>query len=65
MLVVNGEELDYTKGMNVRDVLKLKGYSFPLLIVSINGKRIARNKFEETLVEDSSDIKVIHLMSGG
>lgn len=65
MLIVNGEELDYTKGMNVRDVLKLKGYSFPLLIVSINGKRIARDKFEETLVEDSSVIKVIHLMSGG
>ena len=65
MLTVNGDELEYKKNMNIRDILKLKGYSFPLLIVSVNGKRIHRDKFDETFVEDKSVIKVIHLMSGG
>lgn len=65
MLLVNGEKLEFKEGMTIKDILIAKKYSFPLLVVSVNGKHIPRENFSTVEVSDNSKIQVIHLMSGG
>ena len=65
MLTVNGEALEFFEGMTVRKVLQAKNYTFPLLIVKINGRNVTRADYDSTLVSDDDEIKVIHLISGG
>ncbi|HEY3451144.1 MAG TPA: sulfur carrier protein ThiS [Myxococcales bacterium] len=65
MLTVNGDPLQHTPGMTVRDVLKARGYVFPLIIVRINGELVSRDDFDRTPVPDGAEVQVLHLMSGG
>ncbi|MBI5542991.1 MAG: sulfur carrier protein ThiS [Deltaproteobacteria bacterium] len=65
MITVNGDPLKHKPGMTVRDILKERGYVFPLLVVRINGALIARDDFDRAQVPDEADVQVIHLMSGG
>jgi len=65
MLKVNGEPLKYTKDMTVSDVIRAKKFSFPLLIVKIDGVYIARETYDVTPVPDGSTLDIIHLISGG
>lgn len=65
MIRVNGEDLDWSEGMTVRDVLRLLDYRFPLLITRIDGRLISRPDYDTTEVPDGAIMDVIHLMSGG
>ncbi len=65
MIRVNGEDLDWSDGMTVRDVLRLLDYRFPLLITRIDGRLISRPDYDTTEVPDGAIMDVIHLMSGG
>lgn len=40
-------------------------YTFPQIIVTINGVVAPYNAHAETLVPDEADVRVIHLMAGG
>jgi sulfur carrier protein len=65
MITVNGESLAFRQGMTIRDVLKEKGFVFPLLIVKVDGTLVPRDQYPSFLVPDGADLQVIHLMSGG
>lgn len=65
MLIVNGEPMEWRMGMTVRDVLRERGYVFPLLIVRIDGRLVERTAYDATPVPDGSEVDVLHLMSGG
>jgi len=65
VLTVNGEPLDYEPGMRIVDVLERRGYIFPLLIITIDGVHVPRDRYALTVVPDGADVQVIHLMSGG
>ena len=66
MIRVNDKyEVPWHKGMTVRDILKACKFTFPLVIVSINGDVVPRTEYDARRVEDSVDVKVVHLISGG
>lgn len=65
MIKVNGKELPWAEGLTVRQVLIHKGYTFPLLVVKLNGVSIPKDKYDTTLVQDGDQLQVIHLISGG
>ncbi len=65
MIQVNGDPLEWSEGMTVRDILVAKNYTFPLLIVTINDELIACQDYIGALVPEGADVKVVHLMSGG
>ncbi len=65
MITVNGDPLQHSPGMTVRDVLKARGFVFPLLIVRIDGALVEREAFDRTPVPDGAEVQVLHLMSGG
>ena len=64
-LSVNNKTVSYVEEETVQDLLKRLKFTFPLVIVKINGTHVPRNKFSETMVPNDSEIQVIHMISGG
>lgn len=65
MIRVNGDELAWEPGMTVLRILELKRYTFPLLIVSVGDDLVQKADYASTPVPDGSEVKVVHLLSGG
>lgn len=65
MITVNGKEFPWEEALSVKQLLDKKGYTFPLLVVKINGKSIPKSEYDLTLVHDGDHVQVIHLISGG
>ncbi len=64
-ITVNKNKVEWVEGETVKQLLKRMKYTFPLVIVKINGEIIPRKKYNETTVPDDSEISVIHMISGG
>ncbi len=65
MIKVNGKDYPWEEGLSIKQLLVNKGFTFPLLVVILNGKAIADNEYVGTVVNDGDEVKIIHLMSGG
>ena len=64
-LMVNNKPVAYVENETVRDLLKRLKFTFPLVIVKIDGKHVLRDSFSEVIIPKNADIKVIHMISGG
>jgi sulfur carrier protein len=65
MITVNGDSAPWTPDLTVRGVLRAKKYTFPLLIITLNGAIIPPKEYDATPVPDGSVVDVLHLLSGG
>ena len=65
MIRVNNRDTEWKEGETVRDLLGRMNFVFPMIVVKIDGKVIPKTEFESTEIPDNSDIKMIHLISGG
>ena len=65
MITVNGDQMEWTDGMTVADLLARRRFIFRMLVVTINGQLVKRDHYPTTLVPDGADVQVIHMMSGG
>ena len=64
-ITVNKKTVDYVKEETVQALLKRLRFTFPLVIVKINGNHVPRKDFKTVTIPDHADIKVIHMISGG
>ena len=51
--------------LSVRGLLAAKSWSFPLIIVKVNGALVARDEWDAAQVADGDVVEAAHLMSGG
>lgn len=58
------EELPQAK-MTVSEILKFKNFTFPHIIVRLNGSLIKKPAYPDTKVMQGDILNVIHLISGG
>ena len=65
MITVNQETVQWWEGMTVADVLKVCRYTYPMIIVSINGQMVSRDQYPARKVNDNDEIKAIHIFGGG
>jgi len=63
--VNNRDEIEWEEGLTVSDLLDRLDYTFPRLIVKINGEVIPKEEFASRTVPDQADVQVIHLLAGG
>jgi sulfur carrier protein len=49
----------------VEDLLKIKNFTFKMLIVKINGKLVKKEEYENAIISEGDDVNVLHLISGG
>ena len=53
------------ESLSVRELLAMMKFSFPLIIVKINGQLVKKEDYERVYVSDGDSVEAIHLMSGG
>ena len=51
--------------LTIAEILKLKTFSFKMLVIKVNGKLIKKNQYDEQEVIDGDNVQIIHLISGG
>ncbi len=63
---LNGEHASFCgDALSVRDILAAKNWSFPLIVVRVNGILAARDEWANVMVRDGDDVDALHLVSGG
>ena len=65
ILVNNRDETEWEDGMTVSDLLDRFRYTFPHIIVKIDGEVIPREQYPTRTIPDGADVRVIHLIAGG
>ena len=51
--------------VTIAKLLKIKNYTFKMLIIKINGKLIKKAEYDTVEIVDGDDVQVLHLISGG
>lgn len=59
------EAFDSYEEMSVEQLLKAKKFTFPMIIIKINGKLIKKDKYSTSIIKDGDDVTALHLISGG
>lgn len=65
MIKVNDRNMDWNEGMTVQTVLVRCNYTYPSIVVSVNGTVVYKEKYPTTVINDGDDVKVIHMVAGG
>jgi thiamine biosynthesis protein ThiS len=65
MIRVNAEEMEWEAGMTIQDVLDRRKYTFPLIVVKVNGELVRKPAYASYQLPDGAEVWVIHLISGG
>ena len=58
------DEIDQQE-ITISEVIELKSFTFPRVVVKLNGQLIKKPQFPETIVTEGDHLEVIHLISGG
>ena len=65
MIKVNGRDKEWEENLTVELLLEKCKYTFPLIMVKVNGKYIPKEKYKDVLIMDNDDVQVIHSIAGG
>ena len=65
MIRVNGCELPWEPGMTVQQIIQVKNYTFPAVMVNVNGIPVLEEAFETHCVNEGDTVMVLHLIAGG
>ena len=66
MITINQRDrVAWHAGMAVAELLATITYTYPQIIVSIDGVLVPYGTYDRTPIPDESDVRVIHLMAGG
>ncbi len=65
MIKLNNRDYEWKSGMTVKSLMEEKKFTFPKIIVNINGKTLDEKEYSETAIMDGDDVKIIHLLAGG
>ena len=51
--------------LTIKELLKIKNFTFKFLVIKINGELIKKDKYSEAKVINKDKVDIIHLISGG
>ncbi|MEA3377789.1 MAG: sulfur carrier protein ThiS [Chloroflexota bacterium] len=63
--VNNRTEVQWEEGMTVSTLLERLNYTFPHIIVKVDGELVRRDEYDTRTIPDGADVRVIHLIAGG
>jgi thiamine biosynthesis protein ThiS len=65
ILLNNNQFILEGDSLSVRGVLAARGWSFPLIVVKVNGCLVPRPSWDSFIVRDGDEMDAMHLVSGG
>ena len=63
--VNNRDEIEWEEGLTVSALLERFRYTFPHIIVKVDGEVVPRDDYATRAIPDDADVWVIHLIAGG
>jgi sulfur carrier protein len=63
--VNNRDEVVWEEGLTVSVLLERLRYTFPLIVVKVNGEVVPGEAYATYTIPDEADVLVIHLIAGG
>jgi len=65
-ITVNNNEVSMAgETLSVRELLNRMNFTFPLIVVKVNGHLVRKDEYERIFVGDGDNVEAIHLISGG
>ena len=64
-VTVNGCPFPWEEGLTVAGVIARKRYTFPTLMVYVNGHPVPEEDYARTPVGNGDDVRILHIMAGG
>lgn len=61
----NREEIIDSENLSLDELLKLKNFTFRMLVTKVNGKLIKKEKRKTEIIKNGDNVAVIHMISGG
>ncbi|MFH1000115.1 MAG: sulfur carrier protein ThiS [Bacteroidota bacterium] len=58
------ESIEY-ETISIEELIKLKNFTFKLLVTKINGTLVKKENRTSSFVKDGDDVLILHLISGG
>lgn len=65
IILNNKEEVLNAERLTVNELLKIKNFTFKMLVIKVNGQLIKKPQFDTATIQDGDDVMVLHLISGG
>ncbi len=65
-IILNNRPESFTADkLTVNELLKVKNFTFRMLVIKINGKLIKKTEYDTSTISDGDEVMVMHLVSGG
>ncbi len=66
-ITLNNKEkvLEGYSEISVSELFKIMNFSFPMIIVKINGQIVKKPDYKKTLIYEGDNVSAFHLISGG
>ena len=61
----NSSETVEGNSITIDNLLKVKNFTFKMLIIKVNGNLIQKEDYATTRIKEGDDVSVLHLISGG
>jgi len=61
----NSSETIEGNSLTIENLLKVKNFTFKMLIIKVNGKLIQKEDYSTSTIREGDDVSVLHLISGG
>ena len=61
----NTPESIEAESITIADLIRLKNFTFRMLVTKINDKVIRKEERESAIIKDGDDVTILHLISGG
>jgi len=65
MITVNGRPFECEESLSVEELLGRCSFTYPLIVVRLNGKSVAQEDFSRVMIQDGDKVECIHLVAGG
>ncbi len=65
-ITLNNRPEDLEKDiLTISEILKLKNYTFKMMVIKVNGKLIKKDQYDSAQIIDGDDVQIFHMISGG
>ena len=58
-------EIKGVEKISITELFKYMKYTFPMIVVKINGQTIKKENFAKTFIQEGDKVEAIHLIGGG
>lgn len=65
-IILNNSEKQFDDDqLSVRQLLERMSFTFPMIVVKVNGKLIKKESYDKVFVRHGDKVEALHLISGG